>query len=63
MYFLSKPIIKETFSYSQWYSYSSVCKFVIGGTDENGENWDMTNDNQFTVSDRNVIDDKLLLIK
>ena len=49
MYFLSKTIIKETFSYSQWYSYSSVRKFVIKGTDENGKNWYMTNNNQFTV--------------
>ena len=49
MYFLSKTIIKETFSYSQWYSYSSVRKFVIEGTDENGENWYMTINNQFIV--------------
>ena len=49
MYFLSKTIIKETFSYSQWNSYSSVRKFVIEGTDENGKNWYMTNNNQFTV--------------
>ena len=29
--------------------YSSVCNFVSAGTDENGENWYMTNNNQFTV--------------
>ena len=29
--------------------YSSVRNFVIAGTDENGENWYMTNSNQFTV--------------
>ena len=34
---------------SQMYAYSSVRKFVIEGTDENGENWYMTNNNQFTV--------------
>ena len=39
----------DSFSCSQWYLYSSVRKFVIGGTDENGENWYMTNNNQFTV--------------
>ena len=32
------------------YLYSSVRNFVIAGTDENGENWYMTNINQFTVS-------------
>ena len=32
----------------QWYLYSSVRKFVIMDTDENGENWYMTNNNQFT---------------
>ena len=31
------------------YSYSSVRNFVIAGTDENGENWYMTNNKQFTV--------------
>ena len=50
MYFLSKTIIKETFSYCHWYSYSSVRKFVIEDTDENGENWYVTINNQFTVS-------------
>ena len=39
----------KSFSCSQWYFYSSVRKFVIEGTDENGENWYMTNNNQFTV--------------
>ena len=41
---------EESFSCSQWYLYSSVRKFVIEGTDENGENWYMTNNNQFTVA-------------
>ena len=31
------------------YLYSSVHNFVIAGTDENGENWYMTNNNQFTA--------------
>ena len=31
------------------YLYSSVRIFVIAGIDENGENWYMTNNNQFTV--------------
>ena len=31
------------------YLYSSVRYFVIAGTDENGENWYMTKNNQFTV--------------
>ena len=32
------------------YLYSSVrYLIVIAGTDENGENWYMTNNNQFTV--------------
>ena len=39
----------ESFSCIQWYLYSSVRKFIIEGTDENGENWYMTNNNQFTV--------------
>ena len=39
----------DSFSCSQWYLYSSVGKFVNEGTDENGENWYMTNNNQFTV--------------
>ena len=30
--------------------FSSVHKFAIAGTDENGENWYMTNDKQFTVA-------------
>ena len=38
-----------SFSCSQWYLYSSVRKFVIEGTDLNGENWYKTNNNQFTV--------------
>ena len=38
----------------QWYLYSSVRKFVIMDTDENGENWYMTNNNQFTVFGRRV---------
>ena len=29
--------------------YSSVRNFVIAGTEENGENWYMTNNNQFTL--------------
>ena len=33
----------------QWHLYSSVRKFVIAGTYENGENWYMTNNNQLTV--------------
>ena len=33
----------------QWCLYSSVRKFVITDTEENGENWYMTNNNQFTV--------------
>ena len=49
MYFFSKTIIQEMFSYSQWYSYSSVRKFVNEGAYENGENWYMTKNNQFTV--------------
>ena len=32
------------------YLYSSVHNLVIVGTDENGKNWYMTNNNQFTVS-------------
>ena len=40
---------EESFSFSQWYLYSSVRKFIIEGTDENGENWYTTNNNQFTV--------------
>ena len=40
---------KWSFSCSQLYLYSSVRKFFIEGTDENGENWYMTNNNQFTV--------------
>ena len=31
------------------YSYLSVRNFVIADTDENGENWYMTNNSQFTV--------------
>ena len=31
------------------YLYSSVRYFVIADTDENSENWYMTNNNQFTV--------------
>ena len=31
------------------YLYSSVRNFVIAGTEEKGENWYMTNNNQFTV--------------
>ena len=33
------------------YLYWSVRNFVIAGTDENGENWYMTKNNQFTVTD------------
>ena len=35
----------------QWNLYSSVLKFVIVDTDENGEYWYVTNNNQFTVSE------------
>ena len=38
------------------YLYSSVRNFVIEGTHENGENWYMTNNNQFTVD--NMIDNR-----
>ena len=40
---------QESFSCSQWFLYSSVYKFVMEDTDENGENWYMTNNKQFTV--------------
>ena len=31
------------------YLYSSVRNFIIEDTNENGENWYMTNNNEFTV--------------
>ena len=34
----------------QWNLYSSACKFVIADTDENGENWYMTNNNHAIYS-------------
>ena len=46
---------EESFLCSQWFLYSSVHKLVIEGTDKNGENWYMTNNNQFTVSNKRPI--------
>ena len=42
--------ILQNVSFSQWYFYLSVRKFVIAGTKENGENWYIMNKNQFTVT-------------
>ena len=44
---VSKTIISESFSYNQWYLYSSVRKFVIEGTEVNIEK--LMNNNRFSV--------------
>ena len=54
--------MKSHFSFSQWYLYSSVRKFVIEGTDENGENWYITNNNQFTVPMINKMGSIILIL-
>ena len=47
MYFSSQATVSAL--HSQRFSYSPVREFVISDTDENGENWYMANNNQFTV--------------